>query len=700
MPHMSISKLVSKKIQKGFTIVELLIIAPIVILVIGAFISVIVNMTGEVLMARGANAMAYNIQDALNRIEADVKLSTTFLSTNNIALTSPQGYDDGTAAFHNVSTTNGDQLILNTLATTGNPLSTTSGVVYLTNQPYACNSTQVGQNKPLTANIIYFVKNNTLWRRVIMPSNYKTAGCSVPWQQPGCNPAIITSPTPQTMCQAQDEKLIENINPSDFDIQYFTSANTTTADSASTNVSNTDAQRSASLQADTTVIASFNMTNTIAGRTVNQAGSIRATKLDVNASTIAVVTPPVSAPIAPSVTASLSIPDKIVFSWGRVATADTYTINYSIAGGAYAPGATNQNITSYSVSATRGQNVCAMVYANNSVGSSPAGSACATIPNWYALTYQNAWTDYTGGYATGAYTKTNTGVVVLKGLIAKGSTPTSGEVIANLPVGYRPAENYMFLIGTNAAGARLDIYPNGNITYATGSQAFMSLDGISFLPAGSPYTWTPFTLQNGWVNYGSGWATAGYTMDSVGRVFTKGLIASGGTANTSVFASLPTTPTSYAPPEYLHLPTTSNNSFDATGINGSGGLETKGINLNTYRSIQHSFYATGKATWSNLTLQNGWVAYGGIYAVPQYTKGSDGIVRVKGLIQSGTTTSGTIIANLPSGYRPALTSLQNGVCNPIVYCRFDVQANGNIVARDNVNAGWSSLDDITFIAEQ
>src|ERR1035437_8354948 len=103
-------------------------------------------------------------------------------------------------------------------------------------------------------NVIYFIKNNTLWRRVVAPSNYTTAGCSVPWRQPGCNPAIITTPTPPTMCQAQDERLIDNINPGDFDVQYFNSANATAADTASSSTSQTDTQRTTSLQADTTVI--------------------------------------------------------------------------------------------------------------------------------------------------------------------------------------------------------------------------------------------------------------------------------------------------------------------------------------------------------------------------------------------------------------------------------------------------------------
>jgi type II secretory pathway pseudopilin PulG len=159
--------------SRGFTIVEMLIIAPIVLLTIGAFVTVIVNMTGDVLATRSSNVLAYSIQDALNRIEDDIKLSTTFLEANNVSLTgSHQGFDNNVANFANVdngTTTNGNMLILNTLATTGNPLSSTSGLVYLANQPNACASAQVNQNTPMTMNIVYFVKTvggtSSLWRR-------------------------------------------------------------------------------------------------------------------------------------------------------------------------------------------------------------------------------------------------------------------------------------------------------------------------------------------------------------------------------------------------------------------------------------------------------------------------------------------------------------------------------------------------------
>jgi Tfp pilus assembly protein PilE len=194
--------------SKGFTIVEMVVIAPIVILTISAIIFAIVTMTGDVLATRAANVMAYNIQDALNRIESDVKFSNGYL-LNSISPISPQGQDNGTSAFSGSLSTTAGPLILEAYATNENPLSKTKKILYTDNNPYPCSnlSSSALQNQPMMLNIVYFISNNTLWRRVLTPSateaNYKgceaTSKVSVtPWQQPSC---ASTSSYP---CKVQD----------------------------------------------------------------------------------------------------------------------------------------------------------------------------------------------------------------------------------------------------------------------------------------------------------------------------------------------------------------------------------------------------------------------------------------------------------------------------------------------------------------
>lgn len=254
--------------KRGFTIVEMLIIAPIVILVIGIFISAIVSMTGDALATRSSNALAYSIQDALNRIEQDIKSSGAFLATNNIALASPQGYDDDTANFHNADATNGTMLILNSYATDKNPLDPAQKKAYVSGQP-------------IMINIVYFVKNGTLWRRVIVPSNYTATDSTVPWQQPSCAPDITDTP-----CKTQDTKLVDGINSSNgFSISYYPTAGSTVANTTASDSAQTDIARQTALQTTNSIKVTINATNSIAGRSISQAGTIQAVSPNNNIST-------------------------------------------------------------------------------------------------------------------------------------------------------------------------------------------------------------------------------------------------------------------------------------------------------------------------------------------------------------------------------------------------------------------------------
>ncbi len=687
---------------RGFTIIELLIVAPIVILTIGAFVTVIVSMTGEVLATRSSNALAYSIQDALNRIEEDVKLSTTFLEANNVTpLTSGQGYDDNTADFSNVDATKGNMLILNTLATTGNPLASTSGLIYLSNlapsnQPNTCASSQVNQNAPMTMNIIYFVKDSKLWRRTVAPSTYLTAGCSIPWQQPSCT-SIDTNPG---FCKTQDVLLVDDINPSGFTVQYFNTADATAANSVASDVNESPANRYAALQSTATVGATINVTKTTAGRNVSQGGTIRATKLDINASTIAAVEPPPTAPtVAPTVTASISNPASAVFAWPTVPGASTYTIDYNINGGAWVNGFANSSATTYTVNAVHNDTVNARVSATNSFGPSAYGTDSITIPPWTNILMQNNWTDYGNTYSTGAYTKTSGGVVVLKGLLKRSGTSVAYENVGVLPPGYRPAGKLIFHTSTSAnVTARVDVNTNGDIECGTCNGGWVSLDGIKFLPTGSPYPITAPTLLNGWVNYAGGHEVAGYAVDGNGRTHIQGLVTGGTTTNgTDIFVL----PAALQTNQYHHFPVViTPNVFGYLGTsNGAYNVEAKGNPATGWLSVTNMFYPGSYTGWTNLTLQNAWVWYGTIYTTPQYTKAADGIVSLKGLIKSGTATSGTVLATLPAGYRPK-ERLLLGVVNNGAYARVDILANGNVIAGGAVSNIWLSLDGINFIAEQ
>jgi competence protein ComGC len=265
--------------KHAFTLVEMLIIAPIVILVIGIFISAIVSMTGEVLSVRGANALTYNVQNALDTIDADVKSSSGYLATNNVTLTSGQGFDNGTSVFKNATAADGNMLILNSYATTANPLFSARSYIYTPNQPNTCTSTLISQNSKVMTNIVYFVKSNALWRRVLMQPNYETAGCSLPWQKPTCVPGY--NPSTYPFCKADDIKLVDGISTSGFVVNYFT-AGSTTPNTIANASAQTDPARQAAMQTTNTVGVTINAAKTYAGRDIAQSGKIKSVSANNN----------------------------------------------------------------------------------------------------------------------------------------------------------------------------------------------------------------------------------------------------------------------------------------------------------------------------------------------------------------------------------------------------------------------------------
>lgn len=697
--------------KEGFTVIELLVIAPIVILTIGAFVTVIVAMTGEVLAARSANTTLYNVQDALNRIEQDIKLSSSFLATsgstsnNNFALTTGQGFDDATSIFQNASVSNGTMLILNSIATTANPIATSSAYVYAIDPLNACGTANVIQNKPQSMNIVYFVKSGTLWRRTIMQSNYNntsTGWCNSPWQIPSCTPGYTA-----TFCKTQDIQLVTGLGTTGFTVQYFNGASASIENATANNSGTSDANRAAALLSATTASVAITSTQTVAGRTVSQSANMRASRLDINASALVVPTA-AATPSTPVVSATTTAPVTAKFSWPQISGASYYTIDYSTNGGtSWTNGFTNQNTTTYSYTGTHNQTVQVRVSATSTDGTntytSTYGTASVTIPLWANLVYQNNWADYqTSSWATGAYTKTSAGLVVLKGLIKNGA---SGTTIGTLPVGYRPAQNLVFASVSQSANARIDILTNGNVLLVAGS-VDVSLESIRFMPSGTTFTNVAPPFSNSWANYSdvNYVITPQYNQDSTTRINLQGMIAGGTVTDGTAMFSMPA---GLRPTLYAHLPANEcgNYGFFAVDQNSGGSVQAKG-GTNCWYSLHTIYYPASRTSsgstcttqWCALTLQNSWAYYGSPFSRPEYTKGSDGMVSLKGLLNAGSTSGDTIIATLPAGYRPAQRELIPIISNGALG-RLDILPDGTLRFEIGSSA-WFSLDNILFMAEQ
>lgn len=699
--------------SRGFTLVEMLVVAPVVILAIGAFLTVIISMTGEVLASRASNSLAYDVQDALNRIEQDVKLSTTFLAENNFDLNNGQGFNNDTTKFTNATGTSGTSIVLGMLATTGNPLSAGSGLVYLTDSPNSCASAQLKDNTPMVINVVYFLKpdpnnNNTstLWRRTIMPTNYAagtSVSCATPWQQPSC--LLLANGTySDAFCKTGDVKLVSGISTSGFSVNYFTTAASTIPNSVASSDPTTSA-RSAALLSTPTVEVSLTAQQSVAGRTIERSASLRASRLDTNATAIATPTTPTT-PAAPTVSASTSAPTNVTFTWPNVSGATSYTYSYRINSGSWSSDTVIAATATRSFTVTNATHlnvVEARVTATNAAGTSGYGTNSTTVPLWTPMTLENNWVLYSPPFTAPAYTKTSTGLVVLKGMVKSGS-----GTIATLPAGYRVGTNEYLLFenSSNQTMGRVDITTSGAINLSVGSNAWFSLDGIAFYPSGTTFT-APTAFANGWQNYspGSGdpnWAQAGYYVDSLGRVTTRGLVRSGTTTDGTQMMTLPA---AVMPPEYMHVVNVNTNAAGMVGFNpANNSILAKG-GSNGYVGINTTYYPTGRPTgstcttqWCNLTMQNGWVHYGSPYATPQYTKSADNMVFLKGLIRSG---SAATMASLPSAYCPKEQLLLTVVISG-GWGRVDISAGtsgGCSVVGSAYSNVWTSFDNIHYIAD-
>lgn len=656
----------------GFTLIEVLIIAPIVILVISGFVALMIALIGDVLASREYGVMAYETQDALERIEQDTRLSTQFLATSG-TLESPQGSNNnftGTSAFAAASNT----LILGSLTTDKNPADTTRKLVYYAGQPNPCGTSET-YNRVLQSKVMYFLKDGSLWRRAVLP-NYNTnvspddyTVCAAAWQRNTCSPNYSTG----TRCQTNDTEVMKNVDT--FSVKYLSSASSTT-----------DLGGNNALSANALEIT-INGIKQVAGRTVTSGGTVRATKLN----NIDVEIP---APSNPTVSGQILSSPTVVFSWAKVPLASSYVISYNINGGSWIDATTNSQTTSYSVAGSLGATVTLRVAARNSTGTSAYDTTAVVIPTWTNCSVIAPWLNFGSGFSEAAYAKSND-VVMLKGLVKSGAI---GGVICKLPAGYRPTHRLVFQVssGSNTPG-RVDVYPNGDITMVTGNNGWLALDNINFVASGASYSFVdpspPFS--NGWTNYGGAeYSPLRYTKDPMGRSHLQGLVKSGVFTNPTAVTSLPAT---YAPPRNTIVPAASNSTFNLTDI--ATNIYAKGIDGATYYSLQSMFIANGyTGTWTPLPMSSGWVAFDAVsYPTPEYTKTPDGVVSVKGMIKSGTTTFGTTIGTLPAGYRPKEKQVILCVGN-YAYCRVDVQVDGRITV-EVVNATWTSLN-FSFPAEQ
>ncbi|TNE86417.1 MAG: hypothetical protein EP330_22000 [Deltaproteobacteria bacterium] len=102
--------------------------------------------------------------------------------------------------------------------------------------------------------------------------------------------------------------------------------------------------------------------------------------------------------------------------------------------------------------------------------------------DWVAPTLTNGWIDYGNGYGPVGYRIDEMGMVHLRGLIRTGAMDVAAFT---LPSGYQPSGRRLFPVQTSPDTiGRVDVYADGSVVPLTGSNGWISLDGISFYADG------------------------------------------------------------------------------------------------------------------------------------------------------------------------------------------------------------------------
>lgn len=244
----------TKPTNHGFTLVEVLLIAPMAMLVLATFVYLLSTLVGDVLIQRERNMMTYSLQDAADKIENDIKLAVKFPSATG-TLVSPQGVNGGTGAF-----TSDTALILSTLGTTKRPPDPSRDLSFSqVKDPDLCGTNLQYRNEIIKVTVVYFLNGGKLWRRTIVPTSPLPCPGLEPWQQNSC-PVNSTG----SICKVSDILVATDISA--MTLGYRNTANSAESYSAS----------------DATTYATVKLTSTkrVAGRLFTVTNAISAMKLN------------------------------------------------------------------------------------------------------------------------------------------------------------------------------------------------------------------------------------------------------------------------------------------------------------------------------------------------------------------------------------------------------------------------------------
>lgn len=216
-----------RRTNQGFTVVELMTSTILIGIVLSVFMAMLITTLRSSASQKIQLDLSTDAQQALNIMERDVRFSFRY----NRGLPTPQ-FEDPYGA-NNVPATgsqawsykgvpanaNSRALLLSHYATTQNSLSNARTPIYNDDPGYDCGG-QLYYNSKREYIIIYFVRDNTLFRRIITDEDPNTCGTPGQVQKQSCPTGSSNS-----ICEANDEIIANNVDS--LAINYYEYGETT-----------------------------------------------------------------------------------------------------------------------------------------------------------------------------------------------------------------------------------------------------------------------------------------------------------------------------------------------------------------------------------------------------------------------------------------------------------------------------------------
>ncbi len=205
----------------GFSLIELMVVVVIVGVILPIFAVILTSTYREAYLSDYRLGTISQARNALWFMDDDVKLATAFLTTTPSGFTDAYGArnlgSSGAQAWsYKGNSVTSRVLITRNFATSENSGSLGRTPVYTDGGTFNC-TTEVTYQTELAYVTIYFVKDSTLYRRILTDNTTPLCPGNVQSQLQSCPPYITSGR--DSSCKANDEVLATNV--SKFDIAYF-----------------------------------------------------------------------------------------------------------------------------------------------------------------------------------------------------------------------------------------------------------------------------------------------------------------------------------------------------------------------------------------------------------------------------------------------------------------------------------------------